>query len=328
MFSPQEDESPLGPLYVRNALQFTKPLKEPGLGQLCFKKLEEGLRPALPRSELHKLISPLQCLNHVWKLHHPQDLGPLPQPAHPFPYSRLPHPFPFHPLQPWKPHPLESFLDKLTCVDNQQPLSGPHLGKLACVDSQKPVPGPRLEPSCPAREKFSVEEYLVHALQGSVSSGRAHSLASLAKTWSAGGSKPRKPSPETEDSEGVLLTEVRESPHTCPGEHPLWGQEQRLAVKWDLLWGRSLTGNLPDPLALVGGGSSLSMEVTRVRDNTSDSRKVRGFGKRQCPPRHLQVALRPSRCFYLEFFWLVSSLLLSLSCMCPCTHVCVCVLYQ
>ncbi|XP_030886629.1 mitogen-activated protein kinase kinase kinase 14 isoform X2 [Leptonychotes weddellii] len=207
----QEDESPLGPAYVRNALQFTKPPKEPGLGRLCFKKLEEDLRPALPRSELHKLISPLQCLNHVWKLHHPQALGPLPQPVHPFPYSRLPHPFPFHPLQPWKPHPLESFfLDKLTGIESQQPLAGPYLGKLVCVDSQKPVPGPHLEPGCPSRgprEKFSVEEYLVHALQGSVSSGQAHSLASLAKTWSAGGSKPRKPSPETEDSEGVLLTE-------------------------------------------------------------------------------------------------------------------------
>ncbi|XP_069337660.1 mitogen-activated protein kinase kinase kinase 14 [Eulemur rufifrons] len=224
----QEDESPLGAPYVRNTPQFTKPLKEPGLGQLSFKQFGEGLRPALPRSELHKLISPLQCLNHVWKLHHPQDGGPLPQPAHPFPYSRLPHPFPFHPLQPWKPHPLESFLlGKLACVDSQQPLPGPHLSKLACIDSQKPLPSPHLsklacvdsqkplpdphpEPSCPsrgAREKFSVEEYLVHALQGSVSSGRAHSLASLAKTWSAGGSRPRGPSPETEDSEGVLLTE-------------------------------------------------------------------------------------------------------------------------
>lgn len=217
----QEDESPLGPTYVRNALQFTRPPKEPGLGRLCFKKLEEDLRPALPRSELHKLISPLQCLNHVWKLHHPQALGPLPQPVHPFPYSRLPHPFPFHPLQPWKPHPLESFfLDKLTGIESQQPLAGPYLSKLACVDSQKPVPGPHLEPGCPSRgprEKFSVEEYLVHALQGSVSSGQAHSLASLAKTWSAGGSKPRKPSPETEDSEGVLLTEVSEPPHTCTG---------------------------------------------------------------------------------------------------------------
>lgn len=207
----QEDESPLSAPYVRNTLQFTKPLKEPGLGQLCFKKLGESLRPALPRSELHKLISPLQCLNHVWKLHHPQDIGPLPQPSHPFPYSRLPHPFPFYPLQPWKPHPLESFfLGKLAYIDSQKPLPGPYLGKLACVDSQKPLPGPHLEPGCPTRgtcEKFSVEEYLVHALRGSVSSGPAHSLASLAKTWSAGGSKPQGPSPETEDSEGVLLTE-------------------------------------------------------------------------------------------------------------------------
>uniref|UniRef100_A0A8D2C3F2 Protein kinase domain-containing protein n=1 Tax=Sus scrofa TaxID=9823 RepID=A0A8D2C3F2_PIG len=207
----QEDESPLGAPYIRNAPQFTKPLKEPGLGQLWFKKLGEGLRPALPRPELHKLISPLQCLNHVWKLHHPQDVGPLPQPAQPFPYSRLPHPFPFHPLQPWKPHPLESFfLGKLACVDSQPPLPGPHPGRLACVDSQKPLPGPHLKPSCPPRgssEKFSVEEYLVHALQGSVSSGQAHSLASLAKTWSLGGSRRQEPSPETEDSEGVLLIE-------------------------------------------------------------------------------------------------------------------------
>uniref|UniRef100_A0A8C3W4V3 Mitogen-activated protein kinase kinase kinase 14 n=1 Tax=Catagonus wagneri TaxID=51154 RepID=A0A8C3W4V3_9CETA len=207
----QEDESPLGVPYIRNAPQFTKPLKEPGLSQLWFKKLGEGLRPALPRPELHKLISPLQCLNHVWKLHHPQDVGPLPQPTQPFPYGRLPHPFPFRPLQPWKPHPLESFfLGKLACVDSQSPLPGPDLGRLACVDSQKPLPGPPLKPSCPARgscEKFSVEEYLVHALQGSVSSGQARSLASLAKTWSLGGSRRQEPSPETEDSEGVLLIE-------------------------------------------------------------------------------------------------------------------------
>uniref|UniRef100_A0A8C0MFI7 Mitogen-activated protein kinase kinase kinase 14 n=2 Tax=Canis lupus familiaris TaxID=9615 RepID=A0A8C0MFI7_CANLF len=277
----QEDESPLGPSYVRNALQFTKPLKEPGLGQLCFKKLEEDLRPALPRSELHKLISPLQCLNHVWKLHHPQDLGPLPQPAHPFPYSRLPHPFPFHPLQPWKPHPLESFfLNKLTCIDSQQPLSGPHLGKLACVDSQKPVPGPCLEPRCPSRgtrEKFSVEEYLVHALQGSVSSGQAHSLASLAKTWSAGGSNPQKPSPETEDSEGVLLTEVRievfraEELMACAGLTsprivPLYGAVKEgpwVNIFMELLEGGSLgqlikqKGCLPEDRALYYLGQAL-----------------------------------------------------------------------
>ncbi|XP_012861268.1 mitogen-activated protein kinase kinase kinase 14 [Echinops telfairi] len=189
----QEDESLLGSSYARSTPQFLQPLKEPSHDPLCVKKLGEGQRPALPRSELHKLISPLQCLNHVWKLHHPQDAGPLPQPAHPFPYNRLPHPFPFHPLQPRKPHPLESFLNKL-----------------ACADSQKPLPGPPREPSGPPRgpsDKFSVEEYLVHALQGSVSSGRAHSLASLAKTWATGGPSLRGPSPDTEDSEGVLLNE-------------------------------------------------------------------------------------------------------------------------
>ncbi|XP_048221596.1 mitogen-activated protein kinase kinase kinase 14 [Perognathus longimembris pacificus] len=206
----QEDDSPRSPLYVRNAPQFTKPLKEPGLSHLSFKKLSEGLQPAQPRPELHKLISPLQCLNHVWKLHHPQDMRPLPRSTHPFPYSRLPHPFPFHPLQPWKPHPLESFLDKLADVDSQKALPSPHLRKLACVDHQKLLPGPHLEPSFPSHgnpEKFSVEEYLVHALQGSVSSGQPHSLTSLAKTWSAGNSRPQRLSPETEDNEGVLLTE-------------------------------------------------------------------------------------------------------------------------
>lgn len=237
VFSPQEDESPLGSPYISNALQFTKPLKEPGLGQLCFKKLGEGLRPALPRSELHKLISPLQCLNHVWKLHHPQDVGPLPQPAHPFPYGRLPHPFPFHPLQPWKPHPLEAFL-----------------GKLACVDSHQPLPGPPLEPSrppCGTHEKCSVEEYLVHALQGSVSSGQAHSLASLAKTWSAGGSRPQKPSPQTEDSEGVLLTEVTNPPNTHIPLPPPPSPGSRVAAgsQGDLLWKKGRRWKPADPLS-------------------------------------------------------------------------------
>lgn len=278
VLSPQEDESPLGAPYVRNAPQFTKPLKEPGLGPLCFKKLGEGLRPALPRSELHKLISPLQCLNHVWKLHHPQDAGPLPQPAHPFPYSRLPHPFPFHPLQPWKPHPLESFfLGKLACVDSQQPLPSPPLGKLACIDSQKPLPGPPLEPSCPPRgtcEKFSVEEYLVHALQGSVSPGQAHSLTSLAKTWSVGGSRPQEPSPKTEDSEGVLLTEAS-NPHPyvhipplSPG--PRTARSQGGAVGCTCNGTRGMTGNLSDLLSIshpLGGWFSLFIKVTHACDN-------------------------------------------------------------
>ncbi|OBS58604.1 hypothetical protein A6R68_10264 [Neotoma lepida] len=207
----QEDESPLGTLYARNVSQFTKPLKEPDLGHLCCKKQGDGPRPVLPRPELHKLISPLQCLNHVWKLHHPQAVGPPPHSTHPFPYSRLPHPFPFNPLEPRRPYPLESlFLDKLAGISGQQPLPGPRLSKLAYGDSQKPLPGPHLESSFLSRgiqEKVPVEEFLVHALQGSVSSGQAASLASLAKTWSSGSSKPQRLSPEIEDNEGVLLTE-------------------------------------------------------------------------------------------------------------------------
>lgn len=217
VFFLQEDESPLGNLYARNVSPFTKPLRGSGLGHLCFKKQDEGLRPVLPRPELHKLISPLQCLNHVWKLHHPQAAGPLPHPTHPTPYSGIPHPFPFYPLEPWRPYTLDSiFLDKLAGVHGQRPLPGPpHLSKLAYGDSQKPLPGPHLQSSCPSRgalDKGPVEEYLVHALQGSVSSGQAHSLASLAKTWSSGSSKLQRLNPETEDNEGVLLTEVTNLP--------------------------------------------------------------------------------------------------------------------
>lgn len=277
MFSPQEDESPLGAPYVRNAPQFTKPLKEPGLGQLCFKKLGEGLRPELPRSELHKLISPLQCLNHVWKLHHPQDVGPLPQPTHPFPYSRLPHPFPFHPLQPWKPHPLESFfLGKLACLDSQQPLPSPPLGKLACIDSQKPLPGPPLQPSCPpcaTRDKFSVEEYLVHALKGSVSSGQADGLASLAKTWSAGSSKPQESSPKTEDSEGVLLTEVSNPAnidiHTTTTKSKAENSSRKSAGAGEgvLQWEEGHHWKAATPRSALRGWFPLFSKVTHAYDN-------------------------------------------------------------
>lgn len=197
----------------------------------------------MPRPELHKLISPLQCLNHVWKLHHPQAVGPLPHSTHPFPYSRLPHHFPFYPLEPWRPHPLESlFLDKLAGIRGQQPLSGlPHLSKLAYRDSQKPLRGPHLESSYPsqgAQEKVPVEEYLVHALQGSVSSGQANSLASLAKTWSSGSAKLQRLSPETEDNEGVLLTEVTNplnSNHHLPDEDPQLGVQLGLAMEAESL---------------------------------------------------------------------------------------------
>lgn len=133
----------------------------------------------------------------------------------------MPHPFPFYPLEPWRPYTLDSvILDKLAGVSGQQPLPGPpHLSKLVPRDSLKPLPGTHLESSCLSRgalEKVPVEEYLVHALQGSVSSGQAHSLASLAKTWSSGSSKLQRLSPETEDNEGVLLTEVTNLPQAQP----------------------------------------------------------------------------------------------------------------
>ncbi|XP_020853108.1 mitogen-activated protein kinase kinase kinase 14 [Phascolarctos cinereus] len=195
MIPVQEDESS-GP-YFSNVPQFSSPPKEMLHSPLVFEKVGAGLHSALkthPRAELHKLISPVQCLNHVWKLHHPKDFIPQPDLLCSSPYKRLPHPFPFSPLLAQKPRPLGTFL----------------LGNLARVDSQRHVSGLGLETPCPKHgtsEKLSVEEYLVHALKGSVSVGEPRNLTSLAKTWQRGGMGHRGPVPETEENEGVLLTE-------------------------------------------------------------------------------------------------------------------------
>lgn len=77
----------------------------------------------------------------------------------------------------------------------------------------------------------------MHALQGSVSSGQAHSLTSLAKTWAAGGSRPREPSPKTEDNEGVLLTEVTNPPAPVYVPPPAtWGMLFSLYQSHSYLW--------------------------------------------------------------------------------------------
>uniref|UniRef100_A0A6I8NS86 Mitogen-activated protein kinase kinase kinase 14 n=1 Tax=Ornithorhynchus anatinus TaxID=9258 RepID=A0A6I8NS86_ORNAN len=193
----QEDESAAGP-YFRNLQRFPDPPRGPACVQT--EKLGEGspvspgLAPAPkshPRAELHKLISPVQCLNHVWKLHQQRDLFPPPEMGPASPYHRLPHPFPILPLQARKPGgPLEAYLDP---SGGQGPLPG-------LTGRWGGRPGPA------QGEKLSVEEYLVHALKGSVSAGEPRSLSGLAKTWQGAG-EPTGPVPEADENEGVLLSE-------------------------------------------------------------------------------------------------------------------------
>ncbi|XP_051850847.1 mitogen-activated protein kinase kinase kinase 14 [Antechinus flavipes] len=196
MIPVQEDESS-GP-YFSSVPQFASPLKEMVHSPLVFEKVGMGPHSTLktyPRAELHKLISPVQCLNHVWKLHHPKDFIPQPDLLHSsLLHKRLPRPFPFSPLFVQKPSPLGTFL----------------LSNLAHVDSKFQLSGLGLETPYPKHgtsEKLSVEEYLVHALKGSVSVGEPRNLTSLAKTWQGGGAGRQGPVPETEENEGVLLIE-------------------------------------------------------------------------------------------------------------------------
>ncbi|XP_038609698.1 mitogen-activated protein kinase kinase kinase 14 [Tachyglossus aculeatus] len=185
----QEDESAAGP-YFRNLRRFPDPPRGPACVQT--EKLGEGspVSPGAPKSELHKLISPVQCLNHVWKLHQQRDLFPPPKLGPASPYHKFPHPFPILPFQARKPSPLEAYLD---ASGGQGPLPG-----LSGRWGGQPRPA--------LGEKLSVEEYLVHALKGSVSAGEPRSLSGLAKTWQGAG-EPTSPVPEADENEGVLLSE-------------------------------------------------------------------------------------------------------------------------
>ncbi|NWI92943.1 M3K14 kinase, partial [Pitta sordida] len=196
----QEDESHPSALY-RNSFWVSEFNKDLAYDPLPFEKvLATGKLPS-PRSqyktELHKLISPIQCLNHVWKQ---RDTVPQPETLHPFPYNILPPHLPHldSPLHALKRSALDTYLR----------------GDLNYQDSR--LSGLNLEynfPKCinqsvkSSSDKLSVEEYLVDALKGSVSFGEPQNLASLAKTWRGGGLDPKEQFHEARENEGVLLTE-------------------------------------------------------------------------------------------------------------------------
>ncbi|KAJ7410931.1 hypothetical protein WISP_105390 [Willisornis vidua] len=201
----QEDESHQSTLY-RNSFWVSEFHKD--YDPLPFEKAD-GVVPSgklhSPRSqyktELHKLISPIQCLNHVWKQ---RDTVPQPETLHPFPYNILPPHFPgvdsaLHAL---KRSALESYLHGDHSYQDSR-LSGLNLeyGFPKCINQSVKT----------SSDKLSVEEYLVDALKGSVSFGEPQNLASLAKTWRGGGGGGGGLDPKeqfhTSENEGVLLNE-------------------------------------------------------------------------------------------------------------------------
>ncbi|KFV61637.1 Mitogen-activated protein kinase kinase kinase 14 [Dryobates pubescens] len=192
----QEDESHPNTLYRNSfwASEFTKGLVHDPLPFEKAGQVLPTLKPPSPRSqykaELHKLISPIQCLNHVWKQQAQRDNNIIP-----------PHVPPLEsPLHALKHSALESYFH----------------GELGYRESQHRFSGLSLEYSFPkcatqsiptSSDKISVEEYLVDALKGSVSLGEPQNLASLAKTWRGGALDPKEQFDEADENEGVLLNE-------------------------------------------------------------------------------------------------------------------------
>ncbi|XP_036254846.1 mitogen-activated protein kinase kinase kinase 14 [Molothrus aeneus] len=200
----QEDESHQSTLY-RNSFWVPEFNKDLGYDPLPFEKpahapLSMGKLHS-PRSqyktELHKLISPIQCLNHVWKQ---RDTVPQPETLHPFPYNILPPHFPHvdNPLRAMKQNALDTYFHgDLNYQDSH--LSGLNLeyNFTKCINQSVQT----------SSDKLSVEEYLVDALKGSVSFGEPQNLASLAKTWRGGGLELKEQFHEASENEGVLLNE-------------------------------------------------------------------------------------------------------------------------
>ncbi|OXB71719.1 UNVERIFIED_CONTAM: hypothetical protein H355_005891 [Colinus virginianus] len=204
----QEDETHHSALY-RNSFWLSELNKNLLYDPPPFEKPEKVLSsgklrsPGSPyKTDLHKLISPVQCLNHVWKLHYQRDIVPQPETLRPFPYNLMPPPFPHldNPIHPTKLNALETYFHRdLNYPDSEHRLCGLNLEYSfpKCVSQSMKS----------SLDKVSVEEYLVDALKGSVSLGEPQNLASLAKTWRGGGLDPKDQFQKADENEGVLLTE-------------------------------------------------------------------------------------------------------------------------
>ncbi|KAJ7313497.1 hypothetical protein JRQ81_004919 [Phrynocephalus forsythii] len=188
----QEDNSHFSTFFPSTSWQ-SEPCKDLDYDFNCFKKpsqaLPAGKLPLLmnqAKLELHKLISPAQCLSHVLKSHTLDTKFS--------PYFRG-----YDNLHPALKHgPLRTYLfDDLVRVGGEIPLSG------LSLDHDLSTCGH--ESAKNTSEKPSMEEFLVDALKGYVILGEPKSLACLAKTWKGLSSKmcPQ----EMDENEGVLLVE-------------------------------------------------------------------------------------------------------------------------
>ncbi|XP_077169060.1 mitogen-activated protein kinase kinase kinase 14 [Paroedura picta] len=197
----QEDVSPLG-AFLSSSLWRSESCKDLACPLDPPEKAGHVPPPGKPhllkdpgKLELYKLISPAQCLDHVWKCH-TQDNSALRSKA-PSLGKIAPS---FRDRGDWLPAlglgPLETYLfDDLLRADAERHLSGLSLEQDFSKRSRQSSKVPS--------DKLSVEEFLVDALKGSVVHGEPRNLAALAKTWKGGGSDSR----ERDGNEGVLLTE-------------------------------------------------------------------------------------------------------------------------
>lgn len=153
--------------------------------------------------ELYKLISPAQCLRHVWKSHVQGNFLPQSESLQPYPYSKI----------------LPAFRcsDALFPVLKHSPLGTYLFDDFLRADGECCLSGLSLEHSFSKGThqfaKLSVEslsevEFLLDALKGNVILGEPRNLAGLAKTWKGGGLDSKEWLQEMDKNEGVLLTEV------------------------------------------------------------------------------------------------------------------------
>ncbi|XP_003222577.2 mitogen-activated protein kinase kinase kinase 14 [Anolis carolinensis] len=201
----QEDDSCLDTPFG-NTSWHSEPLKDLGCDPHCFKKPNHAHNLNLLKSqsklELHKLISPAQCLSHVWKSHTLDNFAPQSKTLHPFPCDLFPpYIHGYDALIPaLKIGPLGTYLfDDLSCVNVKNRLSDltlEHNFSKCSLQSVKTPP-----------DKLSMDEFLVDALKGSVILGEARNLACLVKTWKEDGLSSKAKPQEINENEGVLLIE-------------------------------------------------------------------------------------------------------------------------
>ncbi|XP_066484376.1 mitogen-activated protein kinase kinase kinase 14 [Tiliqua scincoides] len=204
----QEDDSHLGTLFSSSSWQ-SKSCKDLACDLHPFEKPSQALsadRLNLLKNqgklELYKLISPAQCLNHVWRSHAQGNTVPPSVTLHPFPYGKFP--------------PCFRGCDDLLPAVKFGPLGTYLFDDLSCVDGKRNLSGLSLEPDFSKRshqsvyttsDRLSVDEFLVDALKGSVILGEPRNLAGLAKTWKGGGLGSKECLEEIDGNEGVLLLE-------------------------------------------------------------------------------------------------------------------------